>query len=133
MLMIFVVLTGIFVTLMEQGAADEYVRTLLFSTLVFANLGLIMVNRSWTEPFYQTFRRQNPAMWIVITAALLLLGLVLSVPILLEHFRFTPLTSGELGMCAIAGLLSVIWFEGYKFVKNKDHYTENVQMNTSMR
>jgi P-type Ca2+ transporter type 2C len=120
-LVILVVLTGIFVTLMKQGAADDYVRTILFSILVFANLGLIMVNRSWTEPFYQTFRRQNPAMWMVIAAALLLLGLVLSVPLLLELFRFTPLTGGELGLCAVAGFLSVIWFEGYKFVKNRSH------------
>jgi Ca2+-transporting ATPase len=84
------------------------------------NLGLIMVNRSWTEPFYQTFRRQNPAMWIVVIAALVLLGLVLSVPLLLELFRFTPLSVGELGLCAIAGFISVIWFEGYKFVKNRN-------------
>ncbi len=117
---ILAVLTGIFITLMEQGAADTYVRTVLFSTLVFANLGLIMVNRSWTEPFYQTFRRQNPAMWIVVIAALVLLGLVLSVPLLLELFRFTPLSVGELGLCAIAGFISVIWFEGYKFVKNRN-------------
>lgn len=117
---ILAVLTGIFITLIEQGAADTYVRTVLFSTLVFANLGLIMVNRSWTEPFYRTFRRQNPAMWIVVIAALVLLGLVLSIPLLLELFRFTPLTIGELGMCAIAGFISVIWFEGYKFVKKRN-------------
>ncbi|PKL60567.1 MAG: ATPase [Methanomicrobiales archaeon HGW-Methanomicrobiales-4] len=112
------VLTAIFVTLMGQDAPDDYIRTILFSTLVFANLGLIMVNRSWTEPFYQTFKRQNPAMWVVVALALVLLALVLLVPLLRELFRFTPLTGGEVGLCAIAGFLSVIWFEGYKFAQN---------------
>ena len=116
---ILAVLTGIFVSLIEQGEPDDYVRTILFSTLVFANLGLIMVNRSWTEPFYQTFRRQNPAMWAVIAVAILLLALVLTIPLLRELFRFTPLSGTELVLCAIAGFLSVIWFEGYKYVKNR--------------
>ncbi len=116
---ILAVLTGIFAMLMNQGAVDTYIRTVLFTTLIFANLGLILVNRSWTEPFYETFRRQNPAMWIVIGAAMLLLGLVLFVPFLRDLFRFTPLTMGELGLCAVAGLLSVVWFEGYKWVKNQ--------------
>lgn len=69
----------------ESGA-----RTLAFSSIVIANLSLILTNRSWSETFLTTIRRPNRAFWLVLGGALLFLTLVLTVPALLDLFHFSP-------------------------------------------
>ena len=62
-----------------------------FTTLIVANLGLILVNRSWTRTILGTLRAPNAALWWVlggatlVVLALTLLGFpVLSRPVSLR-------------------------------------------------
>ena len=93
--------------------------TLAFTTLIIANLGLMMTNRSWTSTFVTILRAPNAALWWVTGSAVLFLGLVLNIPFLREIFRFTALHPDDLVICMSAGVGSMIWFEFFKMFSRK--------------
>jgi Ca2+-transporting ATPase len=105
----------------HHGASDELARALTFSTVVIGNLGLILVNRSWRHGILGTVKKYNPALWWVITAALVFLMLVLSLPMLRGIFHFAPVSPQQFLYCVMAGLVSVLWFELYKKIRPEMH------------
>jgi len=92
---------------------------LSFTTLVVANLGLIFANRSWTRTIWSTLRTPNPALWWIIGGTILFLGLTLYVPFLQNLFHFSTLHPNDLAICFAGGLVSILWFEGFKLFKQK--------------
>lgn len=116
-------LQGVFVLLatlmvlgyaLRHGATEEAARVLTFTTLVIGNLGLILVNRSWHHNTLHTLFYRNPSFWWVTGGALAFLTLTLTLPLLREVFHFTTISVEEFALCALAGLISVAWFEFYK-------------------
>lgn len=99
-----------------QGESSA--RTLSYVTLIFANLALILTNRSWSRTIYQTLRSPNQALWWVLGGAVLFLAAILYFPPLQQLFKFCPLNLWEILLCFAAGVLSVLWFEGLKWIKN---------------
>ena len=63
-----------------------------------------------------TLRTPNPALWAVFGGSIFFLALALYVPLLREIFHFSTLHWDDLAFCAIAGIVSVLWFEGLKVV-----------------
>jgi P-type Ca2+ transporter type 2C len=100
-----------------QGELDA--RTLCFTTLIVANLGLILTNRSWSRTILSTFRLPNAALWWVLCGAALFLGTVLYLPFLKELFRFDTLHATDLILCLFAGITSILWFEVFKKYRNR--------------
>ena len=96
----------------ERGAMEA--RTLTFTTLIVANLGLILTNRSWSRTILATFRSSNGALGWVIGGAVIFLGLVLYLPFFRKLFHFNILHPDDLLICLFAGLFSILWFEGLK-------------------
>jgi Ca2+-transporting ATPase len=96
---------------------EDYVRALTFTTLVIANLGLIVANLSWTRPITTVFRNGNKALWWVVGGALAFLGIALYTPFFRQLFRFGELGPRELGVAFGAAVLSVLWFEGLKILR----------------
>ena len=104
----------VFGVCLSRGQGELDARTLAFTTLIIANLGLMMTNRSWTSTFAKVLRAPNAALWWVTGGAVVFLGLVLNVPFLREIFRFSTLHPVDLVICVSAGVGSVIWFEFFK-------------------
>jgi Ca2+-transporting ATPase len=102
-----------------SGMGEDETRTLTFVAVVAANLGLILINRSWTLPFWETLGLPNRAFWIVVSGTVLCLALVISLPPGRDLFSFAPVPAGALPVAAAAGLASVLWFELFKFWKRK--------------
>jgi Ca2+-transporting ATPase len=98
-----------------QGLGETESRALAFISIVIANLGLIFTNRSWSETILHTVRRTNRALWVVVVGTLLFLGVVLLIPPLQDLFRFSPLGTIELMLSFTAGVVSVLWFEIFKW------------------
>lgn len=92
---------------------------LSFTTLVIANLGLIFVNRSWSRTIVETLGTTNAALWWVCSITLSFLGIILYVPILRDLFHFSMLHADDLVLCFGAGLISILWFEGLKMVRQR--------------
>jgi Ca2+-transporting ATPase len=107
---------------LSRGQGEYEARALTFTTLIFANLGLILTSRSWTDTIRATLKSENPALWWVVGGALLFLGFVLYVPFLRGLFRFSTLHFVDLALCCSAGVLSIAWFEILKMIR-KSHRT----------
>jgi Ca2+-transporting ATPase len=104
---------------MDKDAQDvvvRHARALTFVTLVVANIGLILTNRSWSETILRTMTRPNKALWWVLGGAAVFLGVALYVPWARDLFRFESLNATDLAICLGAGVLSILWFEGLKIV-----------------
>ena len=102
-----------------RGQGETDTRALTFTTLVIANLALILTNRSWSRGFGSILRLPNAAMWWVMGGTLLFLALALSVPFLRGLFHFSLLHPGDLVLCLTAGVSSVAWFEALKWLERR--------------
>ena len=81
---------------LNQGRGELEARGLAFTTLVIANLGLILSNRFWSTNIISGLRFRNKALYVIIAFNLVLLGLVLYVPVLRDLFHFAPLHPNDL-------------------------------------
>lgn len=91
-------------------------RAWMFVTLLMANLGLILTNRSWTRSFISSVGTRNRAALAVMLSAVVVLLATLWVPFLRQLFKFSPLDGVHLALSAGAGLASTLWFEGVKWL-----------------
>jgi Ca2+-transporting ATPase len=89
-------------------------RSFAFVTLVAGNLGLIFTNRSWVRSIAAMFREPNAALWWVVGGAAAMLALVLYVPALRSLLHLNTLHPMNLGLCLLAGVGSIGWFEVVK-------------------
>ncbi|MDD1657892.1 MAG: cation-translocating P-type ATPase [Methanomicrobiales archaeon] len=106
---------GVYAGALSRGLGEAEVRTLTFTTIVIANLGLILTNRSWSETLSTTLKSPNRALSWVMLGTLACLALVLFIPTLQDLFRFAPVPPLYLAVAAGAGVLSILWFEGFKY------------------
>ena len=109
----------IYAMALHLGESDTNSRTLAFATLVVGNLMLIFANRSWSHTITATLRAPNPALWWVVGGAGVVLILVIYVPFLQSLFRFSPLHPLDIVICLTGGVTSLLWFEGWKLLRNK--------------
>ena len=113
------IVLGVYLISLYRGQGERDARALTFTTLIFANLSLILVNRSWSRTVLEGIRSPNKALWWVLSGGLLILAVVLYVPTVRELFRFSVLHSVDLAICFGAGLLSIAWFEGWKLWRRR--------------
>jgi Ca2+-transporting ATPase len=113
------VVFGVFTISMHMGQGEEEARAFAFTTLIIANLGLILTNLSWSRTIMDTLRSPNSALWWVLGGAVSFLGLVLYLPFLRGLFRFNVLHVLDLAICLVAGVISIFWFEAFKIIRNQ--------------
>jgi P-type Ca2+ transporter type 2C len=94
-------------------------RALVFTTLVVANLSLILTNRSWARTIVSMFKEPNAALWWVVGGAAVMLTVVLNVPCIRELFHFNQLHAVDIAICVVGGIISILWFEALKAVKGR--------------
>jgi len=111
------ILIALFVLALRRGKGELDARGLTFTTLVVANLALIVVNRSWRRSFVESLRVRNRALGWVIASGLAFLLLVVYVPFLRTLFRISILHLDDLALTAGAGLAGVAWFEAVKVAR----------------
>jgi Ca2+-transporting ATPase len=102
-----------------QEGGEVYTRSMVFTTLIFANIALSLANRSFYYNIWQTFGYKNPLMFTVNAGALLLLLIILYVPFISNFFEVQALAPQEILICLGTALLSVVGFELYKWQKRK--------------
>jgi Ca2+-transporting ATPase len=86
---------------------EDAARAAVFITMVFSNLGLILLSRAGTRSLLDTIRTPNrPHAWVA-GGALVFLGLALSVPPLRALFSFAALSPAVLALAVGAALASL--------------------------
>ncbi|MBN3927667.1 cation-translocating P-type ATPase [Nostoc sp. NMS4] len=98
----------------RQGELDA--RALTFTTLILANLGLILSESSSSRLSLKILKSPNAALWWVIGGGLVFLAIVLYVPFLRQLFSFSFLHPIDLAICLGGGAIALLWFEQLKFL-----------------
>jgi Ca2+-transporting ATPase len=105
---------------LRMDYSEMEVRALAFTTLIAANIAVILSNRSWTRNIFQILKTSNKTVKYVVGGATFFLILVLNVPFLLNLFQFEKISMTESLVCAVLGFSSIIWFEIYKVITNRE-------------
>ena len=107
----FALVAAIFVVASGRGMPEAEVRALTFFSLVFAIVGLIFVNRSFSASMVTAFTRPNSALGWVLLVVVAMLSLTLWWPVASDLFRFGPLHPNDLAVTVAAGLVVLAGLE----------------------
>ena len=108
---ILIIVLVIFAIALYRGQGELDARALTFTTLILANLGLILSEGSTSRLNLKILKSPNPALWWVIGGGLFFLAIVLYVPFLRHLFSFSLLHPIDLAICLLGGAISLLWFE----------------------
>src|SRR5690606_26427284 len=103
-----------------------------FTTLIFANILLSLVNRSFVYSVFESFKHKNRLFPIVIGATLVLFFAILYVPSFANFFHLNGLTIKELSIAFLIASVSVLWFEGYKWMKRRRFKNKAVKFSNKL-
>jgi Ca2+-transporting ATPase len=101
----------------QNGGNEEKTRAMVFSTLIFANILLSLVNRSFYYSMMESFKNRNILFVAVIGITLILLFAILYIEPLAGFFHLNELNIVELSKAIGIASVSVLWFEIYKWIK----------------
>ncbi|KPE52752.1 cation-translocating P-type ATPase [Chryseobacterium indologenes] len=103
----------------QNGGGEDKTRAMVFSTLIFANILLSFVNRSFFYSVVESFKNRNPLLIGISVLILIMLMIILYVKPISLFFKVTSLNINELGLTFFIAAVSVLWFEVYKCLKRK--------------
>lgn len=109
------VLVGYYTKQMELDEVTT--RSYIFSTLIFANVFLTLINRSFSQTIFKTIKRRNRMVPVIISISLILLLLILNVPSLNSLFEVSPLSPKEYLIPVLIAAASTFWIEIVKYFK----------------
>ncbi|SHF95115.1 Ca2+-transporting ATPase [Flavobacterium segetis] len=101
------------------NCSEKTTRTLIFLTLITANIFLTLTNRSFYYSIFTTLRYKNNLVLIIISATIAMTASLLFIPLLTTFFEFEKVSGVQLSLSIIVGFLSVIWIEIYKVYKRR--------------
>jgi Ca2+-transporting ATPase len=113
---------AIYLYAIAQSYTEATTRTMVFSTLIWANVFLTLVNRSFYYSFITTLRYRNNLLPVIIVITLLALGLLIYVKPFATLFQFQGLSFNQFLISTITGFIAVIWFEAVKWIKRLSSY-----------
>jgi Ca2+-transporting ATPase len=99
---------------MQHGYPIEYVRTVVFTTLILSNIFLTFTNRSFEESLNKTFRYKNSLVPYVLSISVIFLLSILFINPVRNIFKLTSIGLNHFFACLLTSLLCTAWFELYK-------------------
>jgi P-type Ca2+ transporter type 2C len=122
---ILVITLAIFVIVLYRGQGELDARALTFTTLILANLGLILSESSSSRLSLSVFKSPNPTLWWTIGGGIFFLVIVLYIPFLRNLFSFSFLHSIDLVIFLGGGAICVFWFE---LLKLFDRFKQQISL-----
>lgn len=110
---------GIGYIYMKNSYGIEEVRTIIYSTLIFSNIFLTLVNRSFYYSIFTTIKYKNALIPLILGISLLILLLSIYFEPIRNIFEFEILTFAELGYSLIAAFIGVMWIELFKLIRRR--------------
>ena len=120
------IIQGIIITLgilfvyqltIQNGGNENLTRTMVFTTLVFCNIILSLVNRSFYYSVFSSLKNKNTMMVFVNSITIVMLGLILYISPIADFFDVLPLQLHQIGICIAVSCFSVLWIEIWKWYK----------------
>lgn len=103
----------------RQGMDETGVRSVVFASMVSANIFLTLANRSFDYALHRTLFYKNPTLPLILAISMAMLLAILYLPFLGRLFQMAPLAWPDFACCVLAGFVGVVWFEGWKWWKEK--------------
>jgi P-type Ca2+ transporter type 2C len=104
-----------------QQYDETTVRVVIFSTLLFSNIFLTLVNRSFYYSVITTVAYPNTLIWIIIGSTVLLIFSSLYVPPIRQLFDLKALPISSVLVCVTVAIISTFWIELYKLARRRKH------------
>lgn len=104
---------------MQQGNNETDIRTVIFITLLFSNIFLTLINRSFQYSVFKTLTYKNNLVPLIIGITLLLIAALLYVPFIRNIFRLNPLSLTAIATCVFVAILGTLWIEIWKLLKHR--------------
>jgi Ca2+-transporting ATPase len=101
---------GAFAVARALGRSEADGRGLAFATVVFGDLALLFVHRSWSRSMLATLRAENRAFWILVAGVAACLAALFSVSFARHLFGVGAISPLEVAACLAAAFASVAWF-----------------------
>lgn len=102
---------------MQRGEDNDMVRTVIFITLLFSNIFLTLVNRSFRYSIFTTLRYKNPLVFMITGITLLLVAGVLYVPFIKTLFRMDSVAYIDIAYCILTAVAATCWMEIVKIFR----------------
>lgn len=102
---------------MHSGEDIDFVRTAIFITLLFSNIFLTLINRSFRYSTFTTIRYKNALVPLIIVITLLLVAAILYVPFIKSLFRMDDISYMNIAICILAAMVSTFWIELVKLFR----------------
>ncbi|NNF34906.1 MAG: cation-translocating P-type ATPase [Saprospiraceae bacterium] len=102
---------------LRDSSDEDTTRTLVFTTLVIANIFLTLVNRSFYYSIVTTLKYKNNLLILMLSLTIGLLAMMLFFVPVRKFFEFAPLSNLNLIICIVIGIASVIWYELVKLAR----------------
>jgi Ca2+-transporting ATPase len=103
----------------QTGGDENLTRTMVFTTLVFSNIILSLVNRSFFYSVFTSLKNKNNMMVFVNVATLLMLAMIIYINPIAQFFAVLPLQLDQIGICIVVSAVSVGWIEIWKWNKRR--------------
>jgi Ca2+-transporting ATPase len=101
------------------NCSENTTRTLVFLTLIAANIFLTLTNRSFYYSVFTTLRYKNNLVLIIICATIVMTTSLLFIPLFATFFEFEKVTGIQIALSILVGFVSVLWIEIYKGYKRR--------------
>ena len=101
----------------RNGGDEDMTRSMVFTTLIFANILLSFANRSFYYTMFESFRNKNNLLIYITLGTLGMLMMMLYVGPVTQFFKLNSLNLNQLLTAGSAAIISVMWFEIYKLIK----------------
>lgn len=99
-----------------QNGGDEFkIRTMAFTTLIFSNIILSFVNRSFYYSVLTSIRNKNNLMLLMNSTTIVLLTFILYFRPVANFFLVVPMQAIEIGVCLLVATITVLWIEIWKW------------------
>lgn len=112
-------LLGIYQYSTKNGFSEDLTRTMVFLTLISANIFLTLANRSFYYSMLSTLKYKNNLVLLIIGITLLITGFLLTIPVFKTLFQFESITFLQIGLSVLIGFVSVLWIEIFKFFRRR--------------
>ncbi|WP_394345075.1 HAD-IC family P-type ATPase [Gillisia hiemivivida] len=108
---------GIYQFSVSSGYDESTTRTMVFTTLISANIFLTFINRSFYYSLLTTFKYVNKLIPIIIGITIGITLMLLFITPVTKFFEFQSLNVFQIMISVTTGLISVIWYELVKWRK----------------
>jgi Ca2+-transporting ATPase len=104
----------------RNGGDEQTVRSMVFTTLIFANILLSFINRSFYYYIYETITYKNSLIYYITSITLLFMFMMLYFKPVSDFFSMTYLGFGQLVFCFLTAAISTLWMDVYKWWKRSN-------------